>query len=61
MEGLFCGPFVLQTFAAHLSAIDRSVQVPDLLDISFANANGVGALGLAAASVCPFTMRTGFF
>ena len=28
--GLFHGPFVLQTFAVHVSAIDRAKQVPDL-------------------------------
>jgi hypothetical protein len=49
-RGLFCGPFVLQAFAAHLSAIDGSARVPNLHDTPSPNA--VGALGLAAASVC---------
>jgi hypothetical protein len=51
-RGLFRGPFVLQTFAAHLSAIEGSVCVPNLHDKPSPNA--VGALGLAAASVRAF-------
>jgi hypothetical protein len=51
-RGLFRGPFVLQTFAAHLSAIDGSTRVPGLHDKHSPNA--VGALGLAAASVHAF-------
>ena len=42
--------FIIQTFAAHLSAIDGFARVSDLHDKPFANA--AGALGLAAASVC---------
>lgn len=48
-RGRFGGPFVLQAFAAHLSAIDGSARVPNLHDKPTPNA--VGALGLAAASV----------
>jgi len=48
-KGRFGGPFILQTFAAHLSAIDGHKQIPDLHDRPSPNA--VGALGLAAASV----------
>ena len=52
-KGLFRSSFVLQTFAAHLSAIDGYVQVPgDLHDKPSPHA--AGALGLAAASVCTF-------
>jgi hypothetical protein len=49
-KGLFRGPFILQTFAAHLSAIEGSVNVPGLHDKPAPAA--VGALGMAAASVC---------
>jgi len=50
-KGLFRGPFVLQVFAAHLSAIDSSVRVPNLHD-GKPTPDAIGALGLAAASVC---------
>ena len=46
---LFHAPFVLQAFAAHLSAIEGSVNVPDLHDKP--SPATIGALGLAAASV----------
>lgn len=48
-RGLFHSPFILQKFAAHLSAIDGSVWVPGLHDKPTPCV--VGALGLAAASV----------
>ena len=50
-RGLFGGPFVIKTFAAHLSAIDGCVHVPGLHDSDTPTSNAVGALGLAAASV----------
>jgi hypothetical protein len=49
-KGLFCGPFILQTVAAHLLAIEGSVNVPGLHEKPAPAA--VGALGLASASVC---------
>jgi len=48
-RGLFHSPFVLQTFAAHLSAINSSAWVPGLHDKPTHHA--VGVLGLAATSV----------
>jgi hypothetical protein len=48
-KGVFCGPFILQTFAAHLSALDSSVKVPGLHDKPSPPA--VGGLGMADASV----------
>ena len=61
-RGLFYGPFVLQVFAAHLTAIDSSVQVPNLHNKPSTKAGtkagtkgptkAVGALGLPTASVC---------
>lgn len=48
-KGLFRSPFVLQAFAAHLTAIEGSIRVPDLHDKPTATATG--GLGLAAASV----------
>lgn len=48
-KGVFRGPFILQTFAAHLSALNGSVKVPGLHDKPSPPA--VGALGMAAASV----------
>ena len=50
-RGLFGGPFVIKTFAAHLLAIDGCVHVSDLHDSDTPTFNAVGALGLAAASV----------
>jgi hypothetical protein len=58
-KGLFRSPFVLQTFAAHLSAIDGCVRVPNLHDTPSPNAGG--ALGLAAASVCILYYACTFF
>lgn len=52
-RGLFRGPFFLQTFAAHLSAIDGAARIPDLHDKP-SPPGPVGAIGLAAASVCAF-------
>lgn len=50
-RGLFRGPFVLQTFAAHFSCIDGAVRIPSLHgNDKPGRANG--GLGLAAASVC---------
>jgi len=46
---LFCSPFILQTFAAHLLAINSCVQVPGLHNKPTPHA--IGGLGLAAASV----------
>jgi hypothetical protein len=48
-KGLFCSPFVLQTFAAHLTAIEASMRIPDLHNKPTTVA--VGGLGLATASV----------
>jgi hypothetical protein len=50
-KGLFRSPFVLQTFAVHLGAIDGSVKVPDLHGSGSPTPVMAGALGLAAASV----------
>lgn len=50
-KGLFRGPFVLQTFAAHLTAIEGSAKVPGLHDVDKPTLAMVGGLGLAAASV----------
>ncbi|KAH8980733.1 hypothetical protein EDB86DRAFT_3087613 [Lactarius hatsudake] len=49
-KGLFRSPLVLQTFAAHLTAIKGSVRVSGLHDHQSTPA-AVGGLGLAAASV----------
>ena len=49
-KGVFCGPFILQMFAAYLSALDSLVKVPGLHDKPSPPA--VGGLGIAAASVC---------
>jgi hypothetical protein len=49
-KGLFHSPFVLQTFAAHLTAIKGSMRVPNLHDKL--TATTMGRLGLAATSVC---------
>ena len=48
-KGLFCAPFILQAFGTHLSAIEGSVNVPDLHDKLSPAA--IGALGLAVVSV----------
>lgn len=50
-KGLFRSPFVLQTFAAHLGAIEGSVKVPDLHGLDKPTPVMAGGLGLAAASV----------
>jgi hypothetical protein len=62
-RGLFGGPFVIKTFATHLSAIDGCQQVSDLHDSDEPHLKAVGALGLAAASVCAllYITATGFF
>ena len=57
-KGLFGGPFIIKTFAAHLSAIDGCIQVPDLQDTPYTDLNVVGALGMAAASVCALCVHT---
>jgi hypothetical protein len=49
-RGAFRGPFVIKTFAAHLSAIDGYIQVSDLCDKPPSNA--VGSSGLTAGLVC---------
>ena len=49
-KGLFRSPFILQTFASHLAAIEGSANVPGLHDDK-PNPAMVGGLGLAAASV----------
>ncbi|KAH8979504.1 hypothetical protein EDB86DRAFT_2814567 [Lactarius hatsudake] len=49
-KGLFRSPLVLQTFAAHLTAIKGSVRVSGLHDHQ-STPTAVGGLGLAAASV----------
>jgi hypothetical protein len=49
-KGLFRGAFVLQTFSAHLSAIDGAAQVPNLH--AKPSPHPAGALAMAAASVC---------
>jgi hypothetical protein len=51
-KGGFRSGLVLQTFAVHLSSIEGSVEVPDLCDKPLPYP--IGALGLAAASVCAF-------
>ncbi|KAF8222298.1 hypothetical protein L208DRAFT_1323430 [Tricholoma matsutake] len=48
-KGLFCSPFILQTFTAHLTAIEGSAKVPNLHDKPTPTA--IGGLGLATASV----------
>jgi hypothetical protein len=48
-KGVFRGPFILQTFAAHLSTLNGLVKVPGLHDKPSPPA--VGGLGMAAASV----------
>ncbi|KAI0284419.1 hypothetical protein BC826DRAFT_158259 [Russula brevipes] len=50
-KGLFRGPFVLQTFATHLAAIEGSVPVMILDPHGKPTTAAVGGLGLAAASV----------
>ena len=50
-KGLFHSPFVLQTFAAHLTAIEGSMRVPNLHDANKATPTVIGGLGLSAASV----------
>jgi hypothetical protein len=51
-KGLYCGTFVLDVFATHLSTIKSSVLVNGLYDKgSPEHPNAVGALGLAATSV----------
>jgi hypothetical protein len=50
-KGLLRSPFVLQTFAAHLAAIEGSVKISSLHDIDKPTPTMVGGLGLAAASV----------
>jgi hypothetical protein len=48
---LFRSPFILQTFAAHLSAIEGSQKVLDLHDSDKPTTTARGALGLSVASV----------
>ncbi|KAH9014123.1 hypothetical protein EDB84DRAFT_1443962 [Lactarius hengduanensis] len=50
-KGLFRSPFILQTFAAHLGAIESSQKVPDLHGPNTPTPLPIGALGLAAAAV----------
>lgn len=50
-KGLFRGPFILQTFAAHLTAIEGSQKILGLHDPDKPTPAAIGALGLAAASV----------
>ncbi|KAH9027217.1 hypothetical protein EDB85DRAFT_1893035 [Lactarius pseudohatsudake] len=50
-KGLFSSPFILQTFAAHLGAIESSQKVPDLHGPNTPTPLPIGALGLAAAAV----------
>lgn len=50
-KGLFRGPLILQTFAAHLGAIEGSVKVPDIHGPDTPTPVMAGGLGMAAASV----------
>ena len=50
-KGLRKSPFVLQTFAVHLGAIEGSVNVPNLHGQDTPVPAMAGGLGLAAASV----------
>jgi hypothetical protein len=50
-KGLFRSPFILQTVAAHITAIKGSVRVPDLHNAGKPTPGAIGGLGLAAASV----------
>ncbi|KAF8508180.1 hypothetical protein JB92DRAFT_2954585 [Gautieria morchelliformis] len=50
-RGLFCNPFVLQTFAAHLTAIEGCKAIPGLHDDAKLADAATGALGLSAAAV----------
>jgi len=51
MEGLFRNPFILQTFASHLSAIEGSMKILGLHDADKPTPTACGALGLCVASV----------
>ena len=51
-KGIFGGPFVIQTFTAHFSATQGTLDVPSIGDVS-----GVGpfvALALSVTAVCLF-------
>ncbi|KAF8799192.1 hypothetical protein BYT27DRAFT_7318611, partial [Phlegmacium glaucopus] len=50
-RGLFCSPFILQTFAAHLAATESSMRVPGLHGPGKPTPAAIGGLGLSAASV----------
>ncbi|KAF8502579.1 hypothetical protein JB92DRAFT_2973067 [Gautieria morchelliformis] len=50
-RGLFRNPFVLQTFAAHLTAIEGCKAIPGLHDDAKLADAATGALGLSAAAV----------
>ena len=54
-RGLYQGAFVLQTFAAHFTAIDGAHKILGIDDPEAGLAKPIGALGLAAAAVhCTF-------
>ncbi|KAH9000052.1 hypothetical protein EDB92DRAFT_1939740 [Lactarius akahatsu] len=50
-KGLFRSPFILQTFAAHLEAIEGSQKVPNLHGPNTPIPLPIGGLGMAAAAV----------
>ena len=56
-RGPFRGDFIVQTFAAHLTAAEGAKKIPGLHDPDIAIPVPIGALGLACASVsvihCP--------
>jgi len=51
-RGLYQGAFVLQTFAAHFTAIDGARKILGIDDPEAGLAKPIGALRLAAAAVC---------
>jgi hypothetical protein len=52
MRGLFCGPFILWTFAAHFNAIRGTIKIRSLGDPKSVDKLPYGALALAVISVC---------
>ena len=50
-KGLFCGPLVVQTFAAHLSVTEGALNIPGLHNPDKAWHAAIGGIGLACASV----------
>jgi hypothetical protein len=51
-KGLFHGPFVLQTFAAHFTAIVGAVKVPSIGSGASPSKQPTAALAMSAAAVC---------